>query len=303
MKNHDEYVIQSLDLHLFFVRIMKEHSLFLEAGFTPANANYAKKAEFFKNEFEKLLMQAVSLSDGIVCEDVLRSGAIVTEFTLKAEQQTQRLTGIQINEQITRREAALHPGKMPCVTPGLVESVNQLNQASLALLNSLILFKETILNNVLSCQMFTGNYPLLLDHILREAKLYQSCILKLESGDNSGCQRPGEMEQFWNQIMMEHALFIRGLLDPSENELIQTSDEFADEYARLLAASREVSERALSLEETIKFRDFKAAGAEGIQNCQIRSIILPLLADHVLREANHYIQLLESRFISPFPIR
>lgn len=44
---------------------------------------------------------------------------------------------------------------------------------------------------------------------------------------------------------------------------------------------------------TQKFRDFKQAGAEGIETCKIKSIILPLLADHVLREANHYLRLLE----------
>lgn len=44
---------------------------------------------------------------------------------------------------------------------------------------------------------------------------------------------------------------------------------------------------------TEKYRDFKAAGAEGITGCQIRSVILPLLADHVLREANHYLRILE----------
>ena len=33
----DDYVVSSLELHLFFGRIMKEHSLFLRAGFTPAN--------------------------------------------------------------------------------------------------------------------------------------------------------------------------------------------------------------------------------------------------------------------------
>lgn len=48
------------------------------------------------------------------------------------------------------------------------------------------------------------------------------------------------------------------------------------------------------LSETVKFRDFKAAGTEGIEKCKIRSVILPLLADHVLREANHYIRLLKS---------
>ena len=105
-----------------------------------------------------------------------------------------------------------------------------------------------------------------------------------------------ETEIFWNQIMQEHAMFIRGLLDPSENELIETSDGFADDYTTLLARAREVNDQTIirreSLQETMKFRDFKAAGTKGIENCQIKSIILPLLADHVLREANHYIRLL-----------
>ncbi len=48
-----------------------------------------------------------------------------------------------------------------------------------------------------------------------------------------------------------------------------------------------------TLEETLKYRDFKLAGTKGINDCEIRSIILPLLADHVLREANHYIRILE----------
>ena len=47
-----------------------------------------------------------------------------------------------------------------------------------------------------------------------------------------------------------------------------------------------------TLMKTIKLRDFKKAAANGIVDCKIRSIILPLLADHVLREANHYIRLL-----------
>lgn len=49
-----------------------------------------------------------------------------------------------------------------------------------------------------------------------------------------------------------------------------------------------------TLNQTIQLRNFKQAGTEGIANCKIRSIILPLLGDHVLREANHYIRLLQS---------
>lgn len=105
-----------------------------------------------------------------------------------------------------------------------------------------------------------------------------------------------EMECFWNQIMMEHAMFIRGLLDPSETELFHSADGFVKEYATLLNACHNAQNQTLtadSLKETIRFRDFKAAGTQGIEECKIRSIILPLLADHVLREANHYIRLLK----------
>ena len=35
--NPNRYVIQTLELHLLFGRIMKEHALFLQAGFTPAD--------------------------------------------------------------------------------------------------------------------------------------------------------------------------------------------------------------------------------------------------------------------------
>lgn len=294
MENRKKYVILSLELHLFFARIMKEHSLFLEAGFTPKDISFAQKAERYKNGFERLLMSAVRLSNGVISQEVLCSGEILTEFTDCAEKQTQQFTGIRINQDITHRASRLTCGEDPHITTELIRAVKRLNQTALQLLDGLIGFKEHILNDVLCCQMFTVNYPLLIEHILREARLYRMYVECLESGTGCDCQTMKQIEQFWNRIMMEHALFIRGLLDPTEKELIHTANDFAADYARLLAKSKEASEKTMSLDETVKFREFKAAGAKGIQNCEIRSVILPLLADHVLREANHYIRLLSN---------
>ncbi len=99
---NENYVIKSLELHLFFGRIMKEHSLFLKAGFTPADTNFAEMAEFYKNEFEKLLSCAVSLGDGIVGCDVVNSGELVTEFTRLAEKQTPVLHGYRHRQRDNR---------------------------------------------------------------------------------------------------------------------------------------------------------------------------------------------------------
>ena len=118
---------------------MKEHSFFLKAGFTPANESFAKQAEFYKNEFEKLLCQAVALADGIVSKDVLCSGELVTEYTALAEKQTENFTGIAINKGITDRELQLCSGGCRCDCNSKLQcQVQKLNRTALRLLDGLI---------------------------------------------------------------------------------------------------------------------------------------------------------------------
>lgn len=50
-------------------------------------------------------------------------------------------------------------------------------------------------------------------------------VMKVMSGREISFKSLQNTEDFWNRIMMEHALFIRGLLDPSEEELIETADK------------------------------------------------------------------------------
>ena len=46
-----DYVKTSLELHLFFARIMKEHAIFLQAGFMPKNIEYIQEAMLYKRQF------------------------------------------------------------------------------------------------------------------------------------------------------------------------------------------------------------------------------------------------------------
>ncbi|MDD4089029.1 MAG: DUF2935 domain-containing protein, partial [Tissierellia bacterium] len=108
-------------------------------------------------------------------------------------------------------------------------------------------------------------------------------------------------ELFWNRIMAEHAKFIRGLLDPTEVELFNTANMFGNTFDQLTVDSREVQNRVenlqtvtrQSLNATKEIREFKRAGTEGILQCKIKSIIIPLLGDHTIREASHFLRLLE----------
>ena len=100
--------------------------------------------------------------------------------------------------------------------------------------------------------------------------------------------------------MAEHAKFIRGLLDPTETELFNSANNFGNEFDQLVNESKQAMDNTIplkkatedSLKATMEIRNFKEAGTKGILECKIKSIIIPLLADHTLREANHYLRLL-----------
>lgn len=293
-----KYVTTSLETHLFFGRIMKEHSLFLLASFPCGETNYRREANWHREQFENLLRAVVELANSRVRAEVLDSGEVTTQYTEMSERQTSRLTGIPIDVQITDAQKRLQSGSQDNPSRETVQQVRGINQRAIRLLNSLIALKENILKNVSSGNLYTSNYPLLIEHILREAKWYRQAIVDMENGQMPNDNRRN-VEIFWNQIMMEHAQFIRGLLDPTEEELICSADEFAKDYRCLLEMARqqdcrvreELSRKTRSTTED--YVDFKGAGTEGITESRIRSVILPLLADHVLREANHYLRLLE----------
>lgn len=293
--NNNEYVRSSLELHLFFARIMKEHSFFIETAFMEKNNDLKKVARDFQNIFSEILKKVIALSNENVSISLLSSNEIVTKNTLNAEQKTSNLSGVLIDTDITKKEIMLKSGTTN-ISDQMVNAISNINKRTLPVIENLIDFKNEILNNVLSCKMYTTNYPLLISHIMNEAKMYHTLLSKIESRKLLTKNELYEQELFWNNIMKEHALFIRGLLDPSEEKLIQTADTYAKEYKTIIENYGNNLDylTSVSLNETINFRNFKVTGEEGILNCKVKSIIIPLLADHVVREANHFIRILES---------
>ncbi|GAA0080420.1 MULTISPECIES: DUF2935 domain-containing protein [Clostridium] len=302
MLSRREFIRQSLELHLFFGRIMKEHSFFLQIGFTPKDSRLMQQANAFRMEFDRLLADAISLSNGVVSNNVLKSGEVVTPFTLKAEMASAYFTGVNIPIRLTEAEEGLRGDSSTKVNPMLEERVSMLNQRAMGLTRALAQFKTKILSDVICCRIFTVNYPLLIDHILREAKFYFQLVRRLQNREEIDLEKEAyEQETFWNRIMAEHSKFIRGLLDPTEDELIKTANNFGNEFDELTEEAKEAMDNAMaiskvtddSLKATIEIKKFKAQGTQGLVECKIRSIIIPLLGDHTLREASHYLRLLK----------
>lgn len=192
--------------------------------------------------------------------------------------------------------------------------VRKLNEDSIQLVYGFRNFKRNLLILIINCKISGFNFPLLINHTAREAEYFMNSLQKFNQGILEPIQDAIIHENvFWLRIMLEHSRFIASLLDQSERNLIITARKFGDDFETLLNQARDVESMLFQKKPTYpiigkmnkdsetateELRNFKKTGLEFIKTCQIRNVINPLLADHVVREAEHFlfmIRMLEER--------
>lgn len=250
------FVARSLDEIRFWSRIMKEHSLFLRLGFRCEDTQLINEANYFYSLFEGI----ENKSHG---------------FTMGTNPQTIQ----KFNDEV--RVAASH----------------------------IWAFKRKVLGLILRCQLpGANNFPLLVDHISREANYFRNRLTELNEGRLEPLPDAIIDENvFFLRIMADHAKFISHLLDPSERKLVEQANHFSEEFDQLLFQARDLdsmrpqSQTVPLLDQFLdqnrvsvkSLRDFKKTARELIEACRVKSIIHPLLADHVFREAERFLFIID----------
>jgi hypothetical protein len=252
----DGFVERSLDEIRFWSRIMKEHSLFLRLGFRCEDTQLIQEANQFYHLFEQIEQRAHSFTSQIDPEQMKRFNSEVQ----------QAATGI-------------------------------------------FAFKRKVLGLILSCQLPGGNnFPLLVDHVSREANYFRKRLIELNEGKLKPLADAVIKENvFFLRIMADHAKFIGHLLDPSERKLVDMARNFSNDFDQLVFQARDLdsmkpqSQTVPLLDQFLdenrvsvaSLRDFKKTARDLIEECRIKSIIHPLLADHTFREAERFLHIID----------
>ncbi|MFD0695294.1 DUF2935 domain-containing protein [Paenibacillus sp. GCM10027628] len=252
----NEFVTRSLDEIRFWSRIMKEHSLFLKLGFRCEDTQLIQEANQFYSIFEQI------------------------------EGKSHSFTEVTDPEQIRRFNMEVHSAA-----------------------THIWAFKRKVLGLIITCQLpGANNFPLLVDHTSREANYFRNRLEELNTGRLEPLPDAIIDENvFFLRIMADHAKFIGHLLDPSERQLVEQARNFSHDFDQLLfqaidlSGMRPQSQTHPLLDQFLdqnrvsvaSLRDFKKTARDLIDACRIKSIIHPLLADHVFREAERFLSIID----------
>ncbi|CVK21756.1 MULTISPECIES: DUF2935 domain-containing protein [Sporomusa] len=173
-------------------------------------------------------------------------------------------------------------------------------------LKEFLRYKRLLLGLSLTNKLGSALPPLFFDHLVREAEYFMAILEKLRAGKKLSVVKAREAD-FWLRIMADHTKFIGARLDPTERSLLGVVCEFSTEFDDLTMQGRnyvgffehqapELPAFGRFLQDsrsaTARLRDFKQAAYDMITKNRMLSTIPALMADHVRREADHFLLIL-----------
>jgi len=237
----------------FWLRIMREHALFIELGLPGDAAELRIETKRFFDVFAELQTQAGAAVGG--------------------------------------------------------EEFARLARAAAATVRRFFFFNRLVLHCLLECRLDGGCLtPLFVDHLSREALYFLKLLRKLQSGDMP-CAVDAVVSEngFWARISGDHLAFTRAMIDPAERGMIAQAGVVGEKLDRAGVQARDLASMLWHFQPTnelIRFeRDFRLA-AEEVQafftavkkmtaHCSALAAMEPLVADHIRREGEHFLGVLE----------
>lgn len=129
-------------------------------------------------------------------------------------------------------------------------------------------------------------FPLFVDHIRREGDYFIEVL-------QHKTQEPDAICRTWLVFMAEHAAFAAHLLDPTEAAKIRQATAFIGEFEKLHAGCAAINEQLLLLTDKTGKDLNQYFNSLGVGTPNLKSIIHPVLAEHVLREGRRFLMIVD----------
>lgn len=189
------------------------------------------------------------------------------------------------------------------------EDFNRLVADITPVVRNFFCFKRHLLHLLIECRLCGGClYPLLVDHLSREAFYFLKLLKKCGAGPMA-CPVDAMVSEniLWVRATADHLKFLRGFIDPSERAAVAEAVLLGEKFDHLNLQARDLAsmlwhyrpnndlirfERDLRL-AACQARDFAATAESLVGRCAALAILPPLLADHVRREEEHFLAVLE----------
>lgn len=293
MLNDINFISQSIVINLAYGLSIREMALDLELSFLPKDDDYIKRTDAFFKAFDALVDETINIANGNIPQELFDNRDVIfTKYTLDTYKLTEKLTGVNMNQNLILKLNDIKPG-IPKPTKELIEIVEKINKQAEILLVNFKEFLEEVYDKVINVKLFIFSYGLLIEHLIDRINLYYYSIDRLIDREDLSPTYVATIQYDFNTLVKQDSMFLNALVNQKEEDIIRRAREFENDFKELLKTyqipltpdnQRLLSERSLALNN--QFIKFVEEILDRVVNKNIQFMVEPVFIDLILRESN-----------------
>ncbi|MDD3340758.1 MAG: DUF2935 domain-containing protein [Bacilli bacterium] len=292
-----EYIEQSVPRSMYFFRTIREYCTTIALSFYENDSEYIQRANQIKEECERVGRAGISGVSGGISKEAFDSEIFLTPYTLPLEELTEKLFGIKIATDITKREVDLRPSRVLDASSARIAELTRIDKNARRILAEFITFVQDILVKQRSNLLFSSCYPILFEFMIQQAKLYDTELDRLLARQALDPIYVVNHQFLFNVSMHHIATFLRGYIDPAHTEQTAELDQFIRDFSDLIlqyqkaAANPYIQETLMHKSIAIlnRFNTLVESLIKDLLKTKIYFIVEPAFLDNMYTDI-HYFQ-------------
>ena len=295
MLDNKEISYESLANHIFYASSIRSFCTTIGLTFFKNNQSYIDRAIVLGYRASDIINNAILLMDKVLAGDVLNSDVYITPYTKELELLTQKLFDIDLRIRIDNDIALLKERDEVEYNDELIEKINELNNKAIGLISDFKNFCSEIKTKLDNGELFSYLYSDFFNYMYDEISVYGRDIERIMSKKDYTEFYLEEYVYYFNELLRESALYIRGFLDTNYQDIFDMASYYINAFSSLTEKYLKKKDTNLINETKVLVTNYKLFVTDIIEKLlksKVYFITPPITLDNFLTNINVYLFIL-----------
>lgn len=296
MIDNKEIYNESLVNHLYFAGTIRSFCSTIGLTFFKNNQEYIDKAISLGYRATDIINKAIFYMDKELANIVLESNVYITPYTKELDLLTEKLFDINLFISIDKDTNILKTRGNVEYNDDTMKKIDDLNKESLVLINDFKEFCNLIKTKLDANELFSYLYPDFFNYMYDEISVYGRDIERIMSKKDYTKFYLSEFTYYFNELLRESALYIRGFLDTKEGDIFDMASYYINAFSNLTLKYLKNKDDDLSIETerlVTNYQKFISSIIEDLLKSKIFFITPGITLDNFLTNVNVYLFILK----------
>lgn len=297
MLDNKEIYQESLANHIFFAGSIRSFCTTIGLSFFKNNQDYIDRAVALGRRATEITDLTIEYMNKTLADEVLKDEVYITKYTKEVDLLTEKLFDVNLELQVDEDLGKLRTRKEVEYNSATMKKIDDLNNKALILVNDFKNFCSEIKIKMEAQELFSYLYIDFFQYMYDNIAVYGRDIERILSKKDYTDFYLEEYAFYFNELLRTSALYIRGFLDTSHQDVFDKTTVYIDAFDNLIneyLRNKDDSNLTIETERLVtNFKEFVSNIIVRLLKSELYFITPPVTLDNFLTNINVYLFILQ----------